>query len=171
MGIESTLKKAKGMFAIALWNKNSRILSLARDRMGEKPLYYGWVKNQFVFASELKAIKKFPNFNNLIDRNALALFLRFNSIPSPYSIYEDIFKLEPGTIIHFNADYKKIQKSTYWSTEEEFIRSSSSRFSGTERDAVNRLELILSSAVSSQMESDVPLGACLAELIQVWLLL
>lgn len=161
-GLESTLKKAKGMFAIALWNKNSRILSLARDRMGEKPLYYGWVKNQFVFASELKAIKKFPNFNNLIDRNALALFLRFNSIPSPYSIYEDIFKLEPGTIIHFNADYKKIQKSTYWSTEEEFIRSSSSRFSGTERDAVNRLELILSSAVSSQMESDVPLGAFLS---------
>lgn len=161
-GLESTLKKVKGMFAIALWNKNSRILSLARDRMGEKPLYYGWVRNQFVFASELKAIKKFPNFNNPIDRNALALFLRFNSIPSPYSIYEDIFKLEPGTIIHFNADYKKIQKSTYWSTEEEFIRSSSSCFSGTERDAVNRLELILSTAVSSQMESDVPLGAFLS---------
>ena len=90
------------------------------------------------------------------------MFLRFNSIPSPYSIYEDIFKLEPGTIIQFNADFKKIVKSTYWSTEEEFIKSSSSVFSGNFDDAVNQLELILSKAVSSQMESDVPLGAFLS---------
>ncbi len=161
-GLEATLNKTKGMFSIALWDKRNRNLYLARDRMGEKPLYYGWVDNQFVFASELKAIKKFPKFNNSIDRNALALFLRFNSIPSPYSIYEDIFKLEPGTIIQFNADSKKIVKSTYWSTEEEFIKSSSSVFSGNFEDAVNQLELILSVAVSSQMESDVPLGAFLS---------
>lgn len=161
-GLESTLKKAKGMFAIALWDKHSRILSLVRDRMGEKPLYYGWVENQFVFASELKAIKKFPNFKNLIDRNALALFLRFNSIPSPYSIYENIFKLEPGTIVQINENAEEIQKSTYWSTEDEFIKSSLSPFSGTEEDAVNHLELVLSRAVSSQMESDVPLGAFLS---------
>ena len=130
-----------------------------------------WVRNLFIMggstinlflASELKAIKKFPKFNNSIDRNALALFLRFNSIPSPYSIYEDIFKLEPGTIIQFNADSKKIVKSTYWSTEEEIIKSSSSAFSGNFEDAVNQLELILSKAVSSQMESDVPLGAFLS---------
>ena len=85
-GLETTLNKTKGMFSIALWDKRNRNLYLSRDRMGEKPLYYGWVDNQFVFASELKAIKKFPKFNNSIDRNALALFLRFNSIPSPYSI-------------------------------------------------------------------------------------
>ena len=161
-GLETTLNKTKGMFSIALWDKRNRNLYLSRDRMGEKPLYYGWVDNQFVFASELKAIKKFPKFNNSIDRNALALFLRFNSIPSPYSIYEDIFKLEPGTIIQFNADSKKIVKSTYWSTEEEIIKSSSSAFSGNFEDAVNQLELILSKAVSSQMESDVPLGAFLS---------
>jgi asparagine synthase (glutamine-hydrolysing) len=130
--------------------------------MGEKPLYYGWVGNQFVFASELKAIKKFPKFNNSIDRNALALFLRFNSIPSPHSIYEDIFKLEPGTIIQLNADSKKIVQSTYWSTEEEFVKSSFSSFAGTSEDAVIQLESVLSRAVSSQMESDVPLGAFLS---------
>ena len=98
-GLEKTLKKAKGMFAIALWDKRNKNLSLAIDRIGEKPLYFGWVSNQFVFASELKSIKKFPKFNNLIDRNSLALFMRFNSIPSPHSIYQNIYKLEPGQII------------------------------------------------------------------------
>ena len=161
-GLEKTLKKIKGMFAIALWDKRTRNLFLARDRMGEKPLYYGWVRNQFVFASELKAIKKFPKFNNSIDRKALALFLRFNSIPSPYSIYEDISKLEPGTIIQFNSDSKKITKSTYWSTEEEYVRSSFSCFMGSSEDAVIQLESVLSRAVSSQMEADVPLGAFLS---------
>lgn len=161
-GLETALNKTKGMFSIAIWDKRNRNLYLARDRMGEKPLYYGWIGNQFVFASELKAIKKFPQFNNSIDRNALALFLRFNSIPSPYSIYKDIFKLEPGTIIQFNADSKNIVKSTYWSIEEEFTKSSSSVFSGNFENEVNQLELILSKAVSSQMESDVPLGAFLS---------
>ena len=161
-GLEKTLKKIKGMFAIALWDKRTRNLFLVRDRMGEKPLYYGWVRNQFVFASELKAIKKFPKFNNSIDRKALALFLRFNSIPSPYSIYEDISKLEPGTIIQFNADSKKITKSTYWSTEEEYVKSSFSCFMGSSEDAIIQLESILSKAVSSQMEADVPLGAFLS---------
>ena len=161
-GLEKTLKKIKGMFAIALWEKRTRNLFLVRDRMGEKPLYYGWVRNQFVFASELKAIKKFPKFNNSIDRKALALFLRFNSIPSPHSIYEDISKLEPGTIIQFNADSKKITKSTYWSTEEEYVKSSFSCFMGSSEDAVIQLESILSKAVSSQMQADVPLGAFLS---------
>ena len=77
-GLEKTLIKSKGMFAIALWDKNSKNLSIACDRIGEKPLYYGWVKGKFVFASELKSIKKFPEFNNPIDRDSLALFLRFN---------------------------------------------------------------------------------------------
>ena len=91
------------MFAIALWDKKAKILSLACDRIGEKPLYYGWVNEQFVFASELKSIKQFPKFNNQVDRNSLALFLRFNSIPAPYSIYEKINKLEPAQIIKIHS--------------------------------------------------------------------
>ena len=161
-GLEAALKKVKGMFAIALWDKRSQNLFLTRDRMGEKPLYYGWVGDQFVFASELKAIKKFPQFKNLIDRNALALFLRFNSIPSPYSIYQDIYKLDPGCIIELNAVSKEIKKHIFWSSEQEYKTASMNRFSGTSEQAVNQLEYVLSNAVSSQMESDVPLGAFLS---------
>ena len=161
-GLEKTLIKSKGMFAIALWDKNSKNLSIACDRIGEKPLYYGWVKEQFVFASELKSIKKFPEFNNPIDRDSLALFLRFNSIPAPHSIYKDIFKLEPGQIIQIHADSKKIKKHNYWSTEDVFKQGHMDQFSFTPSEAVNQLETTLSNAVSSQMQSDVPLGAFLS---------
>tara|TARA_B100000902_G_scaffold89785_1_gene93535 strand:- start:1776 stop:3695 length:1920 start_codon:yes stop_codon:yes gene_type:complete len=161
-GLEKTLIKSKGMFAIALWDKSSKNLSIACDRIGEKPLYYGWVNGQFVFASELKSIKKFPGFNNSIDRDSLALFLRFNSIPAPYSIYKDIFKLEPGQIIQIHADSKKIKKHNYWSTEHVFKQGHMDQFSFTPSEAVNQLETTLSNAVSSQMQSDVPLGAFLS---------
>ena len=161
-GLEKTLKKAKGMFAIALWDKRNKNLSLACDRIGEKPLYYGWVNGQFVFASELKSIKKFPEFKNSIDRNSLALFLRFNSIPAPHSIYQDIYKLEPGQIIQLNAESKKIKKFNFWSTEEVYNKGNLSQISGTPEEIVDQLEVVLSKAVSSQMQSDVPLGAFLS---------
>ena len=161
-GLEKTLKKAKGMFAIALWDKRNKNLSLACDRIGEKPLYYGWVNDQFVFASELKSIKKFPEFKNLIDRNSLALFLRFNSIPAPHSIYQDIYKLEPGQIVQLNAESKKVKKFNFWSTEEVYNKGNLSQISGTPKEIVDQLEVVLSKAVSSQMQSDVPLGAFLS---------
>lgn len=161
-GLEKTLTKSKGMFAIALWDKNSKNLSIACDRIGEKPLYYGWVKGKFVFASELKSIKKFPKFNNPIDRDSLALFLRFNSIPAPHSIYKDIFKLEPGQIIQIHADSKKIKKHNYWSTEQVYKEGHMAQFSFTPSEAVDQLDTTLSNAVSSQMQSDVPLGAFLS---------
>ena len=161
-GLEKTLKKANGMFAIALWDKHLCNLSLARDRMGEKPLYYGWVNGQFVFASELKAIKQFPNFNNLIDRKALALFLRFNSIPSPHSIYQDIYKLEAGNIIQYNVNSKELVKHIYWSTEEVYKKGRISQFTGTSKEGTKQLEEVLSNAVASQMHADVPLGAFLS---------
>ena len=161
-GLEETLNKAKGMFALALWDKNSKHLSLARDRIGEKPLYYGWVNEQFVFASELKSIKKFPEFNNSIDRSSLALFLRFNSIPAPHSIYEGIHKLEPGHILELHPDSKKLNKYSFWSVEDIYEKGFMTQFSGTPSDAVNKLESVLSNAVSSQMLSDVPLGAFLS---------
>jgi asparagine synthase (glutamine-hydrolysing) len=161
-GLKKTLVKAKGMFAIALWDKNSNKLSLACDRIGEKPLYYGWVNNQFVFSSELKSIKVFPEFNNSIDRNSLALFLRFNSIPAPYSIYKDIFKLEPGQIVEINSQSSKLEKYKFWSLEEVYKNGSENKFRGSSVQAINQLENILSEAVSSQMQSDVPLGAFLS---------
>ena len=161
-GLKKTLAKAKGMFAIALWDKSSNKLSLACDRIGEKPLYYGWVNNQFVFSSELKSIKVFPEFNNSIDRNSLALFLRFNSIPAPYSIYKDIFKLEPGQIVEINSQSSKLEKYKFWSLEEVYKKGSENKFRGSSVQAINQLENILSEAVSSQMQSDVPLGAFLS---------
>ena len=161
-GLDKTLKKSKGMFAIALWDKRNKNLSLACDRIGEKPVYYGWINNQFVFASELKSIKKFPKFRNPIDRSSLALFLRFNSIPAPHSIYQDIYKIEPGQIIQLHADSKKVKIHTFWSIEEVYKKGSMSQFSGTPKEAVNQLEVVISNAVSSQMQSDVPLGAFLS---------
>ena len=161
-GLEATLKKTRGMFAIALWDKTEKTLSLARDRMGEKPLYYGWVNNNFVFASELKAIKALPDFNNAIDRSALALYLRYNSIPAPYSIYENIFKLEPGCVVLTKPGQREIQKSLYWSTSDAFELGSKKPFNGSATEAVNQLEDVLKDAVVIQMQADVPLGAFLS---------
>jgi asparagine synthase (glutamine-hydrolysing) len=100
-GVEATLKRAVGMFAIALWDRETRTLTLARDRMGEKPLYYGWVRGALVFGSELKAIRTFPGFDNSVDRDALALFLRHDYIPAPRTIYRNIWKLPPGCYAQF----------------------------------------------------------------------
>ena len=98
-GIEETLKRAVGMFAIAVWDRRERLLTLARDRMGEKPLYYGWCENGFVFGSELKALRCSPEFSNAISRDVLTLYLRYSYIPAPYSIYEGIYKLETGCML------------------------------------------------------------------------
>ena len=161
-GLDATLKKTAGMFAIALWDKQTKTLFLARDRMGEKPLYYGWINGSFVFASELKAIKKFPDFKNEIDRDALALFLRFNSIPAPHSIYQDVYKLEPGFIVSLAEDSCEIRKTCFWSTGDIYKNGHVNRFSGTPVEAVADLERVLSGAVVSQMQADVPLGAFLS---------
>jgi asparagine synthase (glutamine-hydrolysing) len=110
-GLEETLKKTVGIFAIALWDTQTRTLHLARDRFGEKPLYYGWVTTvsspspAFVFGSELKALRAYPGFANQVSREALALFMRFTYVPAPYSIYQNIFKLEPGCMLSINTDF------------------------------------------------------------------
>jgi len=102
-GVEQTLQRCVGMFAIALWDCQTRTLTLARDRLGEKPLYYGWVgqgpERAFVFGSELKALRAYPGFANAVNREALAEYLRFCYVPAPLSIYEDIYKLEPGCLL------------------------------------------------------------------------
>jgi asparagine synthase (glutamine-hydrolysing) len=166
-GLQATLQASVGMFAIALWDRDERTLSLARDRMGEKPLYAGFAGNVLVFASELKALTRVPGFDDELDRGALALLMRRNYIPAPYRIYRSMEKLLPGTWVQVSqADRKERrlpQAKTYWSAYEAAVEGGAQRLSfETDAQAVDALEAVLSKAVKGQMMSDVPLGAFLS---------
>jgi len=162
-GVEKTLNECVGMFAIALWDKDEGILTLARDRLGEKPLYYGWQGNTFMFASELKALKAHPNFVGEIDRDSLTLFLRYNFIPAPYSIYKGIKKLPQGSILQLPINNKKLISVTpYWSLSQVTQNGQKLPLNCSDDEAVSLLEDSLSSAVEDQLISDVPLGAFLS---------
>ncbi len=163
-GIHETLKICSGMFSIAVWNKKRKILTLARDRFGEKPLYYGWGNNDFIFASEIKAIKTYKNFNNAICKKSLAFYLRVNYVPSPLSIYKNIFKLDPGTYIEINKSTKnitQISKKKFWSLETN-IKDNKLLNIHDENLVIEELEKKLIKSVKSQMLSDVPLGGFLS---------
>ncbi len=161
-GLFDSLKIVQGMFALALWDRKKNILSLARDNMGEKPLYYGWVNNNLVFGSELKAIKEFPGFKNSINKDSLSLFMRLNSIPAPHTIYKDIYKVCPGCLVRFKSNHKDFENLSFWSTEEIFLQGKSSPFLGSASEAITCLEDVLSKSVAKQMQADVPLGAFLS---------
>ena len=161
-GIEATLKKAKGMFAIALWDHETKELTIARDRLGEKPLYYGWQNETLLFGSELSSLKQHPDFMPDINTEALSLLIRQGYIPAPYSIYSGIDKLMPGTMLVYCAGSKKPEKITYWSVNDVIEKGSNTPFEGTKEDLVDALELELGDAVERQMMSDVPLGAFLS---------
>ena len=167
-GLEKTIKKCSGMFAIALFDKKDNSIYLVRDRMGEKPLYYGVQNGVFLFGSELKALKKHPAFQGEIDRNSLALQLKYNYIPTPYSIYKDIKKLIPGTILKVDASNKHANIEAigspiaFWSLKEVAINAQSNIYTGNAIEAVNDLDKLLSQSVKGQMEADVPLGAFLS---------
>ena len=165
-GFEKTLCATHGMFGIALWDKEENALYLARDRMGEKPLYYGWQGDTFLFGSELKALKAHPDFKCEIDRGALALYFRHNYVPAPYSIYKGILKLPAGSYIKVQAtcfsnkgDLKPIP---YWSLAAVAEQGSRNHFEGSEADALKELDVRLGSSVKAQMLSDVPLGGLLS---------
>jgi asparagine synthase (glutamine-hydrolysing) len=161
-GVEGTLEKIVGMFAFAIWDRTERELVLARDRMGEKPLYYGWQGQTFLFGSELDALKTHPAFTSTIDRDALALLLRHNYIPAPYSIYKGIQKLCAGSWIKITPGSRDVLPTRYWSLTEVAERGSSHPFEGTESDALSVLETTLGNAVRGQMMGDVPIGALLS---------
>ncbi|KVZ40868.1 asparagine synthase (glutamine-hydrolyzing) [Burkholderia ubonensis] len=161
-GVEAALRRATGMFAIALWNRESRVLTLARDRIGEKPLYYGRIGDALVFASELKAMRSFPGFDGAIDRDALCLYLRQSSVPAPYTIYRGIRKLPPGTFIQFEHARDTPRVRAYWTLEHAIEAGRAEPFEGTAQEAVGLLDGILRKAVAQQMEADVPLGAFLS---------
>ncbi len=161
-GVDKTLEKLVGMFAIALWDRETRTLTLARDRMGEKPLYYGWQGDTFLFGSELKALKAHPAFRAGVDRGALALLLRHNYVPAPYSIYEGILKLPAGTFMQLRAGQPAAAPVTYWSLAETAESGTAKPFKGSDEEALITLERHLRESIRGQMVSDVPLGALLS---------
>ncbi|MDP3798991.1 MAG: asparagine synthase (glutamine-hydrolyzing) [Polaromonas sp.] len=165
-GVEVTLKKSIGMFAIALWDRQAHTLTLARDRVGEKPLYYGWQgsgnQRVFLFGSELKALKAHPAFTADIDRGALCLLLRHNYIPAPYSIYQGIAKLQPGCLLSVSLVQPEPRIWKYWDAVEVARAGVAQPFSGTAEQTVDALEALVKDAVRQQMMADVPLGAFLS---------
>ncbi len=161
-GIEATIGMAIGMFAFAVWDQQTGTLTLGRDRLGEKPLYYGWQGNTFLFGSELKAMRAHPTFKAVIDRGALSLFLRHAYIPAPYSIYEGIAKLPPGSLLAVSRKKREPVISRYWSGTAVAEKGVSTPFAGSPEQAVDELEALLKDAVGRQMVADVPLGAFLS---------
>jgi asparagine synthase (glutamine-hydrolysing) len=165
-GVGEALKQCAGMFALALWDREEKRLILARDRLGEKPLYYGWQSDgaeaAFLFGSELKAIAAHPAFRREIDREALTLFARFNYVPAPHSIYAGIAKLPPGSFLTLRSGEKTPAVTAYWSAAEVAASGASAPLDVGPEEATDALERVLSKAVSQQMISDVPLGAFLS---------
>jgi asparagine synthase (glutamine-hydrolysing) len=160
-GITAAVQRMTGMFAFALWDRERRELTLARDRLGEKPLYFGRLGKAFVFASELKALRAHPAFDCEIDRDALTLLLRHNYIPAPHTIYRGIRKLEPSTLLTL-AEGGRETRSVYWSARDAALHGIAEPYGGGDSDAVDALERMLKEAIGRQMVADVPLGAFLS---------
>lgn len=167
-GVAPTLRKAVGMFAFALWDRVERRLTLARDRFGEKPLYFGFIGRGaatiFLLGSELKALRAHRAFDQPVDRNALALFLRYSYVPTPHTIYRDTYKLEPGSILNIRPEEIAARRrfiSPYWRYEEVVTAGLAEPFDD-ECTAIDALEASLSKAVGQQLIADVPVGAFLS---------
>ena len=163
-GLETAVGRFNGMFAFALWDRQERRLFLVRDRLGIKPLYYGWAGQVLLFGSELKALCAHPALRPEIDRNALALLLRHNCIPAPYSIYVGVKKLPPGCILTVNMDagQKEAEPQPYWSARQVVEDAVANPFCGTEAEAIEQLDALLRESVRLRMIADVPLGAFLS---------
>jgi asparagine synthase (glutamine-hydrolysing) len=161
-GIEEAVERSVGMFAFAVWDRESQVLTLARDRMGEKPVYYGWQGAVFLFGSELKALRAHPAFRAQIDRNAVALFMRYNHVPGSHCIYRDLHKLEPGCLLQVSLAEREPRIDRYWSLADVALQGISQPFTGSDSEAVDALEALLKDAVGQQMVADVPLGAFLS---------
>ena len=164
-GIPISLTKSVGMFAVALWDREDRVLTLARDRIGEKPLYFGWQGKTLLFGSELKSLRAHPAFQADIDRDALASYMRDGYVAAPYSIYRNIYKLLPGCLIQFSsatAPNTLPATEEYWSMADAVAAGVDTMFTGTEDEAAEQLDAHLRAAVALQRVADVPLGAFLS---------
>ncbi len=166
-GLRETLQELNGMFAFALWDRADRRLHLVRDRLGEKPLYYGWVGPALVFGSELKALRRFPAFGAAIDRRTLARYLGLSCVPAPYTIYEGIRQLLPGSMVTISKDAQGrrlgvAETETYWSAFEVAAAGASRPDTDRPFEVVDRLEELLGDAVAMRLQADVPVGAFLS---------
>lgn len=176
-GIEASVQRFVGMFAFAVWDRQDRVLTLVRDRIGIKPLYYGWIGSTFAFGSELKALRSVPGFCASLDRNAIAAFFRFCYIPAPFSVYQGIYKLLPGTMLTVKPDYiarrgrfspdpdsstANWKPTRFWSAKHVAEQGCAESFEGTDTEAEEELDRLLRESVKLRMVSDVPLGAFLS---------
>lgn len=170
-GLDDTLQRANGMFAIALWDHAEQCLWLARDRVGKKPLYYGWAGQALVFGSELKALWQHPDFDNGIDRDALTLLLRLDYIPAPHCIHEHCFKLMPGRVLRLDAAAVAAgaaahrpdqQQVPFWNARERMQQALAQPFVGSDAQAEEQLDGVLRDAVALRMVADVPVGVFLS---------
>ncbi len=162
--VEEALRRFNGMFAFVLWDRQNRVLHLARDRMGKKPLYYGWAGPIFLFGSELKALRAHPRFPADVDRGALQLFLRHGYIPAPHSIFQGIFKLPAGMrlVVDPQRPGHLPPPTAYWSAGNTIEQACARPFTGGEQDAVTEIDGLLRDAIRIRMIADVPLGAFLS---------
>jgi asparagine synthase (glutamine-hydrolysing) len=162
-GMEASLRRFNGMFAFAVWDRRNRTLHLSRDRIGKKPLYYGWAGSTLLFGSELKALRAHPAFNSRIDRNALALYMRLGYIPAPYTIYENTWKLPAASFVSIRETDtgSNPQPQPYWSAREA-AESGLRNPIGNYAEAQGELDALLRDSVALRMISDVPLGAFLS---------
>ncbi|MCR5101825.1 MAG: asparagine synthase (glutamine-hydrolyzing) [Butyrivibrio sp.] len=176
-GVEETLKMCKGMFAIALYDKKEKTLCLMRDRVGEKPLYYGFVRDMFVFASDIGCFTEIKGFNNAVNTQVLDIYFENGYIPAPYTIYKDIYKLEPGKVLTICAPYDYFDPveagkggfskygyeiKTYWSMMHAAKKGQDNPFKGSFNEASAELERLLKESIKGQMVADVPVGAFLS---------
>tara|TARA_R110000868_G_C10971850_1_gene770119 strand:- start:227 stop:2164 length:1938 start_codon:yes stop_codon:yes gene_type:complete len=162
-GITETVQRLIGMFAIAAWDRKTKELSLIRDRLGIKPLYWTNDEQRFLFGSELKSLRQHTSFIANVNRNAVCSYLRYSYIPAPHSIYRNVYKLEPGKIITINRE-QRISTSTYWSLESHIRQNNgiTNQFSGDTAEALDELKILTNDAVRSRMIADVPVGSFLS---------
>jgi asparagine synthase (glutamine-hydrolysing) len=161
-GVDAAVRRFVGIFAFALWDRRERALHLVRDHLGVKPLYYAWHGGTLLFGSEIKALVAFPGFRPPIDHGSVALLLRHNCIPAPYSIYEGVSKLPPGNVLTVHAESGRSELRAYWSAREAVEAGTRDPLRVGDGEAIDRLDAALRDAVGLQMLADVPLGAFLS---------
>lgn len=161
-GVCASLRKFVGMFALALWDRQDRVLYLARDRLGEKPLYYGWQGQTLLFGSTLAALRRHPAFCAAVERSALTAYLRHGYVPGPMSLYQGIHKLPPGTFLAIGPRGEQGGPQPYWAMREAAERGQSQRFEGSEVEAIDALDRLLRQSIAGQSVADVSVGAFLS---------
>lgn len=167
-GLESALERFVGMFAFAVWDRRERRLHIVRDRMGIKPVYYGWCGGAFLFASELRSFLEHPSFTPQVDRDALALYMRYSYVPGPLSIFQGVSKLPPGSVVSVapGDGLKRVVPRPYWSLERVVEAGARSRADADadvgDDEAADTLEALLADSVEMRLASDVPLGVFLS---------